>query len=618
MRFGPGDFRFKVYNRTDTVGNGTYSNYLLEGAQIRVTRTLNEGSKFTIISKRKTMDPQIDRVRPIRFYWKDPCATPANWIKIFDGCLKEPGYENISNKLRSLQTSAYGWERELASITLELDNTGGATYEEMTIEDIITDLTEVANSFGMVKQARFVYDPSRIPDYSTVEAALKTVVTRTYTGSVWSALLDLTEILDTATTGVTGEWTIKIDSLQSDDYIYIIPMMTAIDTVVFGSYLIGTGFTDGTVHPNGLVLWLEPTVDLQGAWLSANITYTNQDGTTGRFTQCTIPGTAKAGDLFQVKLMSGDLLVKDVNSVWHAGGTGGINPDRFAIIGKYTRVIQDAKLNPPKQIQRDYTRLLNYAVVRGKGILYNKQYGDTPVLDELTIPTNAEHRYNPTDPNFVYGPGNTPPEARDPKATNYLLVTLTNVFSTRKGGRIEINGFSNMDFPVEGQNTLSEYRWVDVPPNNGIRRFYTVNRYALLRNGDTEPDKAFILSSGFYGCKFKVESVLSGIAGGSINRFGIRAKSIRDVDMDTQEKVDAYARHLVETSHAPHLTIESEFKPEFVCRMDLIGKGLRMYDNFAGKDNDFLCTEQSYIFSGNQVRESFKAIKNNYDWDYCE
>ena len=150
MKISPTDIKFQVYNRTDTVGNGTYSNWLLTGADVSIARTLLDGNKLTITSKRKTMDSQIDKVRPVRFYWKEPGVTPVKWVKLFDGCLKEPSYENRSNKIRSLQTIAYGWERELASISLELENQGGVTYVDKTVEEIIIDLIRIANSFGMV------------------------------------------------------------------------------------------------------------------------------------------------------------------------------------------------------------------------------------------------------------------------------------------------------------------------------------------------------------------------------------------------------------------------------------------------------------------------------------
>jgi len=609
MNVRPGDFRFQVYNRTDSVGNGTYSNWLLRGADVEIARTLLDGNKLTITSTRKTMDSQIDKVRPVRFYWKEPDVTPVKWVKLFDGCLKEPGYENRSNKSRSLQTIAYGWERELASISLELENQGGVTYTDKTVGEIIVDLVRIANSFGMVKQADYVYDTSKIPNYSSVSAAFSTVITRTYSSSIWSALVDLTKVLDIADTALIGEWTFKVDSLQSDDHIYLIPVVTATDAVTFGSYRVGSGYTDsGATHIYGLTLWLKTTADLHGTPLSLTVTYTNQDDVTGRVAHSLLmPGTTVNGQYFHFQLAPGDILVKDVTAVSHSGGAGG---DQFDIIGQHTKVIADARLNPPKKIQRDYSRLLNYAIVRGKDLLHNKQYSDTPVLDETTVTLNAQTTYDATDPAFWFPEG-----SRDTSVRSYFRVTITNPTGSDKGGRIEINGNSNWNFPPGPSDLISEYRWIQVP-SNSIRRYYTNNRYALLDPG--LPAHAFTLSSGFLNCTIKVEEVLYGIAGRSLNHFGLRGKSIRNVDMDTQLKVDTYAQQLVEMYHAPHVLIEGELKPDHIDRMDLIGKGLQLYDNFGSVECGFLCTEQGYTFSGTRVTESFKAIKYNYDWEYVE
>jgi hypothetical protein len=57
---------------------------------------------------------------------------------------------------------------------------------------------------------------------------------------------------------------------------------------------------------------------------------------------------------------------------------------------------------------------------------------------------------------------------------------------------------------------------------------------------------------------------LYGIAGRSLNHFGLRGKSIRNVDMDTQLKVDTYAQQLVEMYHAPHILISGELKPDYL------------------------------------------------------
>jgi hypothetical protein len=299
--------------------------------------------------------------------------------------------------------------------------------------------------------------------------------------------------------------------------------------------------------------------------------------------------------------------VKDVTAVSHSGGAGG---DQFDIIGQYAKVIADARLNPPKKILRDYSRLLNYAIVRGKDLLHNKQYGDTPVLDETTVTLNAQTAYSVTNPNFQFPAG-----SRDTSLRSYLRVTVTNPTGTDKGGRIEINGNINWNYPPNPADLVSEYRYIKVPANS-IRRYYSDNRYALLDPGS--PEYAFTLSSGFLDCTIKIEEVLFGIAGRSLNHFGLRGKPIRNVDIDAQLKVDAYAQQLVEMYHAPSVVIEGELKPDHIDRMDLIGKGLRLYDNFSASDCEFLCTEQRYAFSGTQVAESFKAVKYNYDWEYIE
>lgn len=108
----PQDFKFKVYNRPTGLGTGTYDHWLLRGYAVEIERSLFEGDLLTITSTRKNQDVQIDRFRPVRFYWKN--------VKLFDGCIKAPKYDNGQNKYRDLITTAYGWEKELAAIRLDL------------------------------------------------------------------------------------------------------------------------------------------------------------------------------------------------------------------------------------------------------------------------------------------------------------------------------------------------------------------------------------------------------------------------------------------------------------------------------------------------------------------
>ena len=117
------DFEFKVYTRQTGLGTGTYDHWLLRGASVEIERSLFEGDLLTITSTRKNQDVQIDKVRPVRFYWKG--------IKLFDGCIRAPKYDNRQNKYRDLVTTAYGWEKELAAIRLDLVTPEGAVHREI-------------------------------------------------------------------------------------------------------------------------------------------------------------------------------------------------------------------------------------------------------------------------------------------------------------------------------------------------------------------------------------------------------------------------------------------------------------------------------------------------------
>ena len=73
------DFQFKVYSRPTGLGTGTYDHCRSRGASVEIERSLFEGDLLTITSTRKNQDVQIDKVRPVRFYWKERnCSTAAS------------------------------------------------------------------------------------------------------------------------------------------------------------------------------------------------------------------------------------------------------------------------------------------------------------------------------------------------------------------------------------------------------------------------------------------------------------------------------------------------------------------------------------------------------------
>ncbi len=484
----PQDFDFRVYTRPSGLGTGTYDRWLLRGAAVEIERSLFEGDLLTITSKRKNQDVQIDRVRPVRFYWKN--------VKLFDGCIRAPKYDNRQNKYRDLITTAYGWEKELAAIRLDLVTPEGVQYTGRSIDFILSDLSRIANDMGMTKKATYVYDKTKLPYYDA--SVFGTTITRTYGETVWSALTDITKELDVAETVHIGEWAVKIDALQSDNYIYIIPVM--------------------------------------------------------------------------------------------------VNTDQPA-----ARKFKENMLTTPKGIRRDYSRLLNYMVVRGAGTLINTRFRPDPItLSEKNIITNSDEFYADVQPS----------------SRAYLKVTIKNPTTSDKGGFVTVNG-------SDGQmNELTErfFLWVKAGQE---QVHFTNNRYATLSGGAL---KAFLTES-WAGCTIKVEeasNALKGseiyysVAGRSINDFGIRGKAIRNINFDTQLKVDAYAGQLVRMYHAPLVHIDAAIKPEYASPDELLGKNVNMYDNFLAGSSDFVCTKQRYKFEGPSVKESITATRYNYDWEYSE
>lgn len=98
------------------------------------------------------------------------------------------------------------------------------------------------------------------------------------------------------------------------------------DTVVFGSYIVGTGFTDGsTITGGGLRLFIKPTKNIGSAPLDVTVTYVDQFGNTAEVTavSTSVPGSTTSGSHIQVSLNAGDSGVQDVTNITVTGGTAG-------------------------------------------------------------------------------------------------------------------------------------------------------------------------------------------------------------------------------------------------------------------------------------------------------
>jgi hypothetical protein len=259
--------KFEGYIKSpDGFGTGTYEVLHPKGASIEITRSLFEGDVLRITSVRNTPDPALEKARGIRLYDGNK--------KLFDGYLRAPDYWRGSNKYRTLTTGVYDWRKELEAIYITESAGGTESYVDRSIDFILADLCRIANSAGVVKKQTYKYDPARLPYHpSFFETEL---ISPTFTNTIWDAFTELTKQMDILEISRTGQWAIKVDSLQDDNYIYIIPQMVSIDTVIFGDFEVGAGFTDHFTHSYGLMLWAKTLEDITSSGLTLTITYTDQ------------------------------------------------------------------------------------------------------------------------------------------------------------------------------------------------------------------------------------------------------------------------------------------------------------------------------------------------------
>lgn len=568
---------------SDGFGDGTYEVLHPKGASIGIDRSLFEGDILKISSVRNTPDPALEKARGIRFYDGNK--------KLFDGYLRAPDYRRGSNKNRILTTKIYDWGKELEAIYITEAPDGTKSYTNQSIDSILQDLCRIANWAGVVKKQVYKYDPSKLPYHPlffTTE-----LISPTFTNTLWSAFSGLTKEMDVLETSRTGQWVIKVDSLQDDNYIYIIPQMVSIDSVSFGEYQVGSGFTNQSTHPYGLMLWAKTLTNITSSNLTLSITYTDQGGANPNTATITIPKDTLSNVYFPIPLEPGDTLVKDVTNIT---GTGGGAGNAVRIEGKGTRNLPDWKLQPPKEIGKDYRNLLNHVIVDGRS-QKTQTIGTTPLLNTTNITSN-DFYINPTI---------------QPTKRNYLQVSISNPTAGDKTGSVKLRGFSGLP---EGPDELLEERFYLKVPAGQIMYHASDNRYYSL-SMNTSPNTGLNIT-GFSGCTVKVEEFMYGVAGRSINQFGLRADTIHDVGFNTQLKCDSYANNLVQSYHAPVVYVSVVVKPKYIETSDLVGKTVRMEDDLTGTQMDFLCTKQVLSFSGVERREQIEATRFNYDWEYIE
>jgi len=191
-----------------------------------VHHSLFDGDRMTFYQILTSRDDALDRMRPIRFYNKDPSDSG---VKLFDGIILNVDYTYVGGDYMALKTNAVGWWHELARMNLHHPIEYGSTW---TVNEIYADLVRLANDRGVMKEAVYAYDTAKIPEYGTY-SAYYTAATGTdfVVTNIYEGMKTLTQFLD-ATTSCTYEFGLRIEALprldgitqaNTEDYIYILP-----------------------------------------------------------------------------------------------------------------------------------------------------------------------------------------------------------------------------------------------------------------------------------------------------------------------------------------------------------------------------------------------------------
>ena len=209
---------------------------------VQVEHSLFEGDRMTFYQILTSRDNELDRMRPIRFYTADN-------TKIFDGVIIDTEYTYIGSDYMALRVNAAGWWQELARMDFHQPIEYDGTW---CVNDIYKDLVRRANDRGVMKEALYTYDVTRIPEYNTYWSLYEDPTGTTFTFSnIYDGMRTLTQYLDIASSTCTYEFGLRIEALarpgdvesdpphqidpidQNDvtDHIYILPFPLDQDNV---------------------------------------------------------------------------------------------------------------------------------------------------------------------------------------------------------------------------------------------------------------------------------------------------------------------------------------------------------------------------------------------------
>lgn len=238
-------------------------------------------------------------------------------------------------------------------------------------------------------------------------------------------------------------------------------------------------------------------------------------------------------------------------------------------------------------VKRNFNKLINFSHAIGDGF-ETSHYHATRLITDDYVPAS----------NYQYITATGLPTQRA-----YLAIEIQNTATGMEYGSFSVDGW---DAPVPG-NALSEDIYFYAPQGR------TTTLYTRERYGDFNGATPFLIRNMRYAT-INVYECEYGIAGKSINDYGICTTTPRRLDLDTQNRVDNFAQQEVRLYHKPvHEAILRVRSPN---ETNYINKTIDLTDPFLRATKRYLVTKQRYLVSKNyDVEQWLTAIHCDYNWE---
>jgi len=241
--------RIEAYSKDPSgMGYGSYSRVPTRQAKYRVEHSIGQGDQLTFQTVTKLVDNDLVTKRPIRFYTGDE-------TKLFDGMIVDVEYELMGNDWKKLTGTASSWWQELKM----MDLLKPLVFDNMTPNDMFAELCNIANEFGVMKEAQYVYDTDKIPYYNIFNTAYETQTgTEIVFDNVFQAMQSITAYLDVAELLSPYDFCLRIESLPAgtgetwainetdvESNIYVIPFVMREDgneSATYKTFKLEAGF----------------------------------------------------------------------------------------------------------------------------------------------------------------------------------------------------------------------------------------------------------------------------------------------------------------------------------------------------------------------------------------